>query len=129
MQVYHHNFYYQNASMTEKELHETLSFNIKKYRKGKFTQEQLAEKVGVSAQNINDIEGKRRWPREGTLVKIADVLEIDVYQLFLPNNLDEIVIENNDENARIRLKIKEQIAADFQITINKMLEKWKNSEI
>ena len=115
--------------MTEKELHETLSFNIKKYRKGKFTQEQLAEKVGVSAQNINDIEGKRRWPREGTLVKIADVLEIDVYQLFLPNNLDEIVIENNDENAIIRLKIKEQIAADFQITINKMLEKWKNSEI
>ena len=96
MQVYYHNFYYQNASMTEKELHETLSFNIKKYRKGKFTQEQLAEKVGVSAQNINDIEGKRRWPREGTLVKIADVLEIDVYQLFLPNNLDEIVIENND---------------------------------
>ncbi len=114
--------------MTDKELHETLSFNIKKYRKGKFTQEQLAEKIGVSAQNINDIEGKRRWPREGTLVKIADALEIDVYQLFVPNNLDEIIIENNDENTKIRLKIKEQIVSDFQNTVNKMLNKWKNSE-
>lgn len=126
--MYGFNFYYQNASMTEKELHETLSFNIKKYRKGKFTQEQLAEKIGVSAQNINDIEGKRRWPREGTLVKIADALEIDVYQLFVPINLEEIVIENNDENTKIKLKIKEQIVSDFQNTINKMLNKWKNAE-
>ena len=31
--------------MTEQELHETLSQNIKKYRKGKFTQEHLAEKI------------------------------------------------------------------------------------
>lgn len=126
--MYGFNFYYQNASMTEKELHETLSFNIKKYRKGKFTQEQLAEKIGVSAQNINDIEGKRRWPREATLVKIADALEIDVYQLFVPINLEEIVIENNDENTKIKLKIKEQIVSDFQNTINKMLNKWKNAE-
>lgn len=126
--MYGFNFYYQNASMTEKELHETLSFNIKKYRKGKFTQEQLAEKIGVSAQNINDIEGKRRWPREGTLVKIADALEIDVYQLFVPINLEEIVIDNNDENIKIRLKIKEQIVSDFQNTVNKMLNKWKNAE-
>ena len=50
--------------MTEQQLHETLSQNIKKYRKGKYTQEQLAEKIGVSSQNINDIEGKRRWPSE-----------------------------------------------------------------
>lgn len=126
--MYGFNFYYQNASMTEKELHETLSFNIKKYRKGKFTQEQLAEKIGVSAQNINDIEGKRRWPREGTLVKIADALEIDVYQLFVPINLEEIVIDNSDENIKIRLKIKEQIVSDFQNTVNKMLNKWKNAE-
>lgn len=126
--MYGFNFYYQNASMTEKELHETLSFNIKKYRKGKFTQEQLAEKIGVSAQNINDIEGKRRWPREGTLVKIADALEIDVYQLFVPIYLEEIVIDNNDENIKIRLKIKEQIVSDFQNTVNKMLNKWKNAE-
>ena len=48
--------------MTEKELLETLSQNIKYYRKGKFTQETLAEKVGVSAHNINNIEGKRRFP-------------------------------------------------------------------
>lgn len=93
----------------------SLTNNIKKYRKEKFPQEQLAEKIGVSAQNINDIEGKRRWPREATLVKIADALEIDVYQLFVPINLEEIVIENNDENMKIKLKIKNRLFLIFKI--------------
>lgn len=46
--------------LIEPDLKEILSKNIKKYRKGKFTQETLAEAINVSAQNINDIEGKRR---------------------------------------------------------------------
>lgn len=59
------------------------------------------------------------------LTQSADTLEIDVYKLFVPVNLNELVIENNDENTKIRLKIKEQIIEDFQITMNKMLNKWK----
>ena len=84
--------------MTEQQLHETLSQNIKKYRKGKYTQEQLAEKIGVSAQNINDFEGKRRWPRESTLIKIAEALEIEVYQLFIPHDLSNIKIDELNSN-------------------------------
>lgn len=113
--------------MTEQELHETLSINIKKYRKGKFTQEQLAEKVGVSAQNINDIEGKRRWPRESTLVKIADVLEVEVYQLFVPNDLTNIEIRDNDENEKICIEIKNQLVSEFRKSMNKMLDKWESA--
>lgn len=115
--------------MTEQELHETLSQNIKKYRKGKFTQEQLAEKIGVSAQNINDIEGKRRWPREATLVKIADALEINVYQLFIPQNLSNIEIEDTDENQKIRTSIQSQLVSDFRKSMNKLLDKWEKSDI
>ena len=110
--------------MTEQELHETLSQNIKKYRKGKYTQEQLAEKIGVSAQNINDIEGKRRWPRESTLIKIADALEIEVYQLFIPNDLSNIQIETTDENEKIRTTIQQQLVSDFRKSMNNMLDKW-----
>lgn len=110
--------------MTEQQLHETLSQNIKKYRKGKYTQEQLAEKIGVSAQNINDIEGKRRWPRESTLIKIADALEIEVYQLFIPNDLSNIQIENTDENEKIRITIQQRLVSDFRKSMNNMLDKW-----
>ena len=112
--------------MTEDELHETLSQNIKKYRKGKFTQEQLAEKIGVSAQNINDIEGKRRWPREATLVKIAEALNIEVYQLFVPQDSPAIEIEETDENQKIRQQMKTQLVADFRKSMIKMLDKWED---
>ena len=112
--------------MTEDELNETLSRNIKKYRKGKFTQEQLAEEIGVSTQNINDIEGKRRWPREATLVKIAKALEIEVYQLFIPNSFEPIEIEQTDESEKIKKQIQIQLVTDFRKSINRMLDKWEN---
>ena len=111
--------------MTEDELHETLSQNIKKYRKGKFTQEQLAEEIGVSSQNINDIEGKRRWPREATLVKIAQALEIEVYQLFVQQDYTAINIEETDENQKIRQQLKMQLVSDFRKSMSKMLDKWE----
>lgn len=115
--------------MTEDELHETLSQNIKKYRKGKFTQEQLAEKIGVSTQNINDIEGKRRWPRESTLIKIADALGIEVYQLFVSQQLNPEDIKDTDENQKIRTTIQSQLVSDFRKSMNKILDKWEKSEI
>lgn len=115
--------------MTELELQETLSQNIKKYRKGKYTQEQLAEKIGVSAQNINDIEGKRRWPRESTLVKIATALEIEVYQLFIPQSLNDITIDDTDENKKIQSKIQKQLVSEFRKTMNKMLDKWEKTDL
>lgn len=114
--------------MTENELNETLSQNIKKYRKGKFTQEQLAEEIGVSAQNINDIEGKRRWPREATLVKIANALCVEVYQLFIPENIKNIEIDETDENKQIRAQLQSQLVKDFRKSMNKMLDKWEELE-
>ena len=110
--------------MTENQLREILSQNIKKYRKGKFTQEQLAEEIGVSTQNINDIEGKRRWPRETTLIKIAEILNVEVYQLFIPQNLVEIKIEETNENQQIQRQIQNKLISDFRKAMNKMLDKW-----
>ena len=111
--------------MTDLELRETLSRNIKKYRRGKFTQEQLAEEVGVSTQNINDIEGKRRWPRESTLVKIASVLNVEVFQLFIPESFEATPIEQTDETKRIGKQIQAQLIQDFRKTLNRLLDKWE----
>lgn len=108
------------------ELKETLSKNIKKYRKGKFTQETLAEAIGVSTQNINDIEGKRRWPREETLVKLADILEIEIYELFIP---EENFITKNNKTVNIK-EVKKQLNNDLvskiRTSVNKLLDNFEN---
>ena len=109
--------------MTEIELKTVLAENIKRYRKGKFTQETLAEAAGVSSQNINDIEGKRRWPREGTLIKIAEVLNVEVYQLFVPENQTPVIIEKTPENERIRKEINKQLVDSLRKSINLALNK------
>ena len=111
--------------MTEQELLETLSQNIKFYRKGKFTQETLAEKIGVSAQNINNVEGKRRFPRSENLIKIADALGVEVYQLFIPKNKTPVVIEDTPENEKIRNQITDEVVDDVRNILNKALDKMK----
>ena len=118
-------FHLQNASMTEEELKSVFSENIKKYRNGKFTQESLAEKIGVSSQNINDIEGKRRFPRTDTLVKIADALNVEVYQLFIPQDKTPIKIEDTPENEKIRSQMTADIVEGIRTSVNKMLDKIK----
>jgi transcriptional regulator with XRE-family HTH domain len=68
-------------------LRKTLSANIKKQRElAKLTQEKLAEKEGISANMINDIEGCRSWISDKTLVKLAAALQIETYRLFTPPN-------------------------------------------
>ena len=109
--------------MSEIELKAILANNIKKYRKGKFTQETLAEAAGVSSQNINYIEGKRRWPRESTLIKIANVLNVDVYQLFIPENTTPVIIDDIPENEKIRKEIQKQVIDSLRKQINLTLNK------
>lgn len=111
--------------MTEDELKNVLSLNIKKYRKNKFTQETLAEKIGVSSQNINDIEGKRRFPRSDTLVKIADALDVQVYELFVPQDKTPIIIEKTPENEKIRNEIKSQVLENVRLVLNKAIDKMR----
>jgi len=68
-----------------------LAKNIRKYRKNfGYTQEKLAEKAGLSAQTLNDIEGCRRWVSPKTLTKLAKALHIAEYQLFVPENNETI---------------------------------------
>ncbi len=111
--------------MTEQELLKTLSQNIKFYRKGKFTQETLAEKIGVSTQNINNVEGKRRFPRTENLIKIADALGVEVYQLFIPKNKTPLLIEDTPENEKIRSQITDEVIDDVRKILNKTLDKMK----
>ncbi len=74
--------------MESQELREALSLNLKKYRKIKgWSQFELAEKAEISEQTVNSIEGLRLWPSDKTLAKLANVLEIEMYRLFVPQTL------------------------------------------
>ena len=71
-------------------LRKTLSLNIKKYRElHGLTQENLAEKAGISANMMNDIEGCRTWVSDKTLVKLCSALQIDSYRLLVPLKLTD----------------------------------------
>jgi len=68
--------------MTEQELRAILSSNLKRYRSyRKFTQEELAEKLGISIPFLSDIENSRKWVSPATLVKLADALNIEPHEL------------------------------------------------
>ena len=64
-------------------------------------------------------------PREATLVKIAEALEIEVYQLFVQQDCSAVNIEETDENQKIRQNLKMQLVADFRKSMIKMLDKWE----
>ena len=72
--------------MTEEELQTRVIENIRALRKkAGLSQEKLADKADISRQMMNDIEGRRRWLTKGTLVKITNALDVDVYELFVPS--------------------------------------------
>ncbi|WP_423838484.1 helix-turn-helix domain-containing protein [Treponema porcinum] len=89
----------------------------------------MAEKIGVSAQNINDIEGWRRFPRTDTLVKIAAALEVEVYQLFIPQDKTPVIIEETPENEKLRTQMTNEIVEELRLGVNKMLDKIKKESL
>ncbi len=105
------------------ELQETLAYNMKRYRKGRFTQESLAETINVSPQEINGNEGKRRFPRVDILVKIAAALEVEVYQLFITKDSTPIIVEDTPENEKIRAKIREEVIAKVRASVSRTLDR------
>ncbi len=116
--------------MTGNELLEILSTNIKFYRKEKsWTQEKLAEEAEMSVQAVNFFEGKRRWPGEDSLSKIASALDIEVYQLFIQQDKTPVFIEETPENEKIRTQITEEVLDEVELSVKKTLEKIRKATI
>ncbi|WP_461257255.1 helix-turn-helix domain-containing protein, partial [Treponema sp. R80B11-R83G3] len=81
--------------MTEKDLRDILSQNIKRFRSyQKLSQAEFAEKVNISIPFLSDIENGKKWGSPATLVKIAEALNIETYELLKP----ESIIPDNAEN-------------------------------
>jgi transcriptional regulator with XRE-family HTH domain len=104
-------------------IRKVLAGNIKKYRKNLgYSQEKLAEKAGLSAQTLNDIEGCRRWLSPVTITKLAKALHIAEYQLLMPETRE--AAENQPGNSLKSLITLQDTIID---TINIHFEQAKDS--
>ena len=74
------------------------------------------------------IEDKNEQRKQLLLSKIASALNIEVYQLFIPQNKTPIVIEETPENERIRAQLTEEIVEQIRLSVNKSLDKVKNNK-
>jgi len=106
--------------MDENDLRGLLSKNIKRFRQVKgLSQANLAEKMEISTNYLSDIETKRGWVSPFSLVKLANALEIEVYELFKPQ-----------ENISLDLKKKISVYLnDFSTSIKNSFEKSLNDSI
>jgi transcriptional regulator with XRE-family HTH domain len=75
-------------------LRDTFAHNLKAKRKRcGLTQSQLAEKVGVSTHHIAMIEIARHYPTMELVERIANSLDIEIYELFIVKPLPEDAME------------------------------------
>ncbi len=73
---------------TEQELKVLFGNNIKQQRKRKnWSQEELAEKIGVSRNTVSDIEKGQDFVGAKTLLNLAVALDTEVYELFKPEGV------------------------------------------
>ena len=85
--------------MNKEKVRAILAENIKAFRRRKdWSQADLAEKSGLSVVYLSDIERGNKWPYLDTLVKMAEALEIEVYELLKPKKNNK----NETENEKIK---------------------------
>jgi transcriptional regulator with XRE-family HTH domain len=81
------------------------------------SQEKLAEFADLSSQMINSIEGCRAWVSDKTLAVLAEVLGVEVYQLFTPipgQDGEERDLALSRQLTRLKQEIKADINADIE---------------
>ena len=105
--------------MEEHDLRGILSANIKRYRglRG-WSQVVLAEKIDISTNFLADIETGKSWVSSLTLVKLANVLEIEVYELFRPGETA------SDETKELMTRFVKDISVSFNQSLGKLSQKY-----
>ncbi|MBQ8459048.1 helix-turn-helix transcriptional regulator [bacterium] len=100
---------------------ELLGKRIRELRKArKLTQEELAEKIGIGTPNISYFETGKFSPAIETLQKIAQALNVEIYELYMFQPLkstqeikQELINKMNTDEEFLRLLYK------FYISIKK----------
>ena len=104
--------------MKEEEIRKIFSKNLKYYRKRLgLSQLELATKIGIATNFLNDIENEKKWISPSTLAKICTALDIEPYKLFLE-------IEFDSSSNKIINQFCSELSNDLNAVINKISEKY-----
>ena len=104
----------------ERALKDILSSNLKKYRQRRnWSQFTLAEKINISTNFLADIEAGNTWVSAQTLVKLAQALEIEVFELLKPQNEDP---KNKKEVDKSKVMLG-QFSQDLTVVLQESIEK------
>ena len=104
--------------MTGQELKAVLGRNIKffRYRK-EYSQADLAEKVDISITFLSNIERGLKYPKPDIITRIADGLEINVYELFKNDIIPE-------DNKKIINRLSEDMTNKVNLAINDVFRQY-----
>jgi transcriptional regulator with XRE-family HTH domain len=88
-----------------KKIRDVLAENIKKNRRLRgLTQEQLAEKAGISSHYVAMVETCKTFPKPEMLERFAKTLGIEPYQLFMVDSDPSEPIERLQKNIITEMK-------------------------
>jgi transcriptional regulator with XRE-family HTH domain len=96
----------------------TLGKNIKllRFRK-KYSQADLAEKADISIIFLSNIERGVKFPKPEIMSRIANALEIEVYELFK----SDLIPENNKETIS---RLSEDIHRNISIAVDEVFKQY-----
>jgi len=98
-----------------------LSRNLKEQRKRSgYSQEKLAEITGLSVQTINDIEGCRKWVSAKTISKLSTALQIECFQLLVPEATNQN--KKNVNPTKYMLELMKKLKKNINSQINSEIE-------
>ena len=107
--------------MSGKELRMLFGKNVKIYRNRRnWSQADLAEYANISINFIGDIERGKKWPHPETLTKLADALEVRIFELFIE--------EDNDLNLETK-NLMNRFIKDVSLTVNKAMSLSVNQSV
>lgn len=91
--------------------------NLKQLRTAKkLSQAELSEKIHITEKFYSDIETGRKWGSFETIVDLANALDVEPYELFLPKGS---VISHNEKRTKDLMK---RLRSNFSELVDTMEE-------
>ncbi len=87
-----------------------LGKRIRELRKKKnLTQEQLSERIGIEIPSLSNIENGKNYPNSETIDKIAQGLEVQIFEIYMFEHLEEF------DRDRMLVELNKVLENDFNL--------------
>ena len=105
------------------EIKSIFTSNIKKYRNlNGMTQMQLAEAADISVGFLCDLESGKKWGTLETMAKLAKALHIKPYQLLMPEDEKDQIVNIHEDLSELSQNLKHTIDSQIETLIKKYAE-------